>query len=37
MNDYDKLDVTIKTDIGSMGGQLGQQYLGYYFRWNESK
>lgn len=37
MNDFNRLDVTMRSDIGTMGGQLGQQYLGYYFRWNESK
>ena len=37
LEDYLKLDQSLRTDIGAQGGQLGQQYLNYYFKWNESK
>lgn len=37
LEDYLKLDQSLRTDIIVQGGQLGQQYLNYYFKWNESK
>lgn len=37
MSDFNKLDSTLRSDIGMEGGQLGQGYLSHYFKWNESK